>query len=115
MDVSITMIGYIDEKKRPEGFPTVVQQNGFFTNLPNAQTVMDAAEGMLVAITNRGYVIVNKKAKDVKAVLSNPPGLVDFDHFQIIPLHMITHFETMTLVLPAQTDQPEKGSPLLKQ
>lgn len=114
MDVSITIIGYIDEKKRPEGFPTSVHQNGLFVNLPDAQTVMDAAEGMLVAITNRGYVIVNKKAKDVKEVPSNPPGLVDFDHFQIVPLHMITYFETMTLVLPQASETP-KGHPILRQ
>ncbi len=102
MQYHIQFLGYIDEQRRPDGFPKVVIQELTIETF-NESEVQKAIRDTAAAFIRDQVMIVPRYSDETL-------DMVSFDQRMIVPLNMITHIETRTLRLdtpiPAMGDEP---------
>lgn len=86
----VRFIGHIDARKRPENFPKEVV-NDIFARVKNDKELRDAINNQAQVFINQQCMIVpkdNNKTED--------RSKISFDNRMLVPLHMITHIDTIT-------------------
>lgn len=91
----VDFIGYMDERKRPEGFPHEVHILETYENVENTQHLqMIVNERFVKLVTSAGLVVL----KDPSGIIET--GIVTFDRRRFIPWHMLTHMELKVSIIP---------------
>ncbi len=102
-DYYVRFTGYIDERKRPEGFPHHVIIDESYTVENEAHLGQIVNERFKSLVQAPGIVVM----KDANAPVEH--GIMTFDRRMYVPWHMITHFDALIkLISPPQ----QKRDPL---
>jgi hypothetical protein len=90
VDYTVRFIGYIDERKRPEGFPHEVYVDAFY-RVKDGQELKEAINGQCRVFINQQCMVVPKEPGKLEDM-----SRVQFDIRMLVPWHMITHLSTIT-------------------
>jgi hypothetical protein len=99
-------VAYVDERKRPEGFPHEVHIHETYGEVENTEHLKAIVNDRFVKlVTGAGLVVL----KDPSEILDSTT--ITFDKRRFIPWHCLTHMELKVTLLP----EPSRPQDLLIQ
>lgn len=108
MEYMVRFTGYIEENKRPDGFPTEVHSDVFF-DVKTAMELRDSIKKMYQIFAAQQCMLV---PRDQDAILLDESRF-DYDTLMYIPMHMITRITTDSKRLTGEVPKiDEDGHPM---
>ena len=91
----VDFTAYVDERKRPEGFPREVHVQETHENIEDTLHLQMVVNDRFVKlVTSSGLVVL----KDPDAVITS--GVITFDKRRFVPWHLLTHMEVTVTRIP---------------
>jgi hypothetical protein len=97
MEHMVRFTGYIDEKRRPAGFPKEVYSDIFF-DVKTAAELKNAIKSMYTVFVTQQCMLVPKDNDAIQEEESN----FNYDSLILVPISMLTHIGTTTRVLAGE-------------
>lgn len=108
MKILVTFIGHINERHRPEGFPKQVESRLWIHDPPDMAYIQNSVNHYAGIMAAQQFMLVEKEEKDIPIVIGNPAWLQKSDKRYVVPMHMITHIETLTQAIEEPENPAEK-------
>lgn len=96
-------VGYVDERKRPEGFPREVHVHETYGEVESTDHLKAIVNDRFVKLVTAAGLVVLKEPSDIL-----DSSIITFDKRRFIPWHMLTHME-LKVQLISEPQRPQDG------
>lgn len=93
---------FIDERRRPEGFPHEVVVQETYDNVENTQHLQMIVNKRFIELVTSAGLVVLKNPSETQAL-----GVITFDKRRFVPWHMLTHLEMSVKHMPEVSEQTQ--------